>query len=95
MVVTSDEFWNGLPDDIRKELKTALDEANAYGNKIANELNEQDKQKIIASGRSEVIYLTPEERAKWVEVMKPVWAKFEKDIGKDIIEAAVASNGAS
>ncbi len=95
MVVTSDEFWNGLPDDIRKEIKAALDESIVYGNKIANDLNEQDKQKIIASGRSEVVYLTPEERAKWVEVMKPVWAKFEKDIGKDIIEAAVASNGAS
>jgi len=24
--------------------------------------------------------------------MKPVWKKFEKDIGGDILEAAVASN---
>ncbi|MGZ8995362.1 MAG: TRAP transporter substrate-binding protein DctP, partial [Rhodospirillales bacterium] len=95
MVVTSEEFWSGLPDDIRKEVKAALDESIVYGNKIANDLNEQDKQKIIDSGRSEVVYLTPEERAKWVEVMKPVWAKFEKDIGKDVIEAAIAANGAS
>lgn len=95
MVVTSEEFWNGLPDDLRKEIKAALDESVAYGNKIASDLNEADKQKIIDSGRSEVIYLTPEQRAKWVEVMKPVWKKFEGEIGKDVIDAASASNGAS
>jgi C4-dicarboxylate-binding protein DctP len=95
MVVTSSEWWESLPADIRTTLKAALDEANDYGNKIANDLNEGDKQKIIASGRSQVITLTPEERAKWVEVMKPVWTKFEGEIGKDVIDAAVASNAAS
>jgi len=39
-----------------------------------------------------VLTLTPEERAQWVEVMKPVWKKFENEIGKDLIEAAAASN---
>lgn len=95
MVVTSDEFWEELPDDLRTEIKAALDESIAYGNKIAQELNEADKQKIIDSGRSEVVDLTPDERAKWVEAMKPVWKKFEKEIGADVIEAAAASNGAS
>lgn len=95
MVVTTDEFWNGLPDDIRKEVKAALDESIAYGNKIAADLNQADKQRIIDSGRSQVIELTPEERAQWVEAMKPVWKKFEKDIGKDVIDAAAATSGAS
>lgn len=92
MVVASTEFWTGLPADIRATLEAALTEANAYGNKIAAELNEADKQKIIASGRSQVLTLTPEERTQWVEVMKPVWKKFENEIGKDLIEAAAASN---
>lgn len=92
MVVTSTEFWSGLPADVRTTLEASLAEANAYGNKIAADLNEGDKQKIIASGRSQVLTLTPEERAKWVDVMKPVWKKFEEEIGKDLIEAAVASN---
>ncbi len=92
MVVASTEFWTGLPADVRTTLEAALTEANTYGNKIAAELNEGDKQKIIASGRSQVLTLTPEERAQWVEVMKPVWKKFENEIGKDLIEAAAASN---
>ena len=92
MVVASTEFWTGLPADVRTTLEAALAEANTYGNKIAADLNEGDKQKIIASGRAQVLTLTPEERAQWVEVMKPVWKKFEDEIGKDLIEAAVASN---
>jgi len=95
LVVTSDEFWNDLPDDIRKEVKAALDEALTYGNKIAEDLNTQQKQLIVDSGRSKILQLTDEERAQWVEAMKPVWKKFESDIGKDLIDSAAASNAAS
>lgn len=92
MVVTSAEFWNGLPDDIRTELKKALDEAIALGNQVALEKSVADRQAIIDSGRSEVITLKPEERAKWVAAMKPVWQQFEGQIGKDLIDAAYAAN---
>ncbi|MEE4314927.1 MAG: TRAP transporter substrate-binding protein [Desulfofustis sp.] len=92
LVVTSAEFWNGLPDDIRAEVKKALNEGIAFGNEVAAQKALDDKQKIIDSGRSEIIYLTPEERALWVEAMKPVWQKFEEEIGKDLIDAAYASN---
>jgi C4-dicarboxylate-binding protein DctP len=95
IVVTSTEWWEDLPEDIRPQIKAALDEALAYGNKIAADLNDGDKQKIIDSGRSKVVDLTPEERAKWVDAMKPVWGKFEDEIGKDVIDAAAASNAAS
>jgi C4-dicarboxylate-binding protein DctP len=92
MVVTSTEFWNGLPGDIRTELKKALDEAIAFGNKVAAEKSLSDKQKIIDSKRSEIIELTPAERNQWVEAMKPVWKEFEGQIGKDLIDAAYNSN---
>jgi C4-dicarboxylate-binding protein DctP len=92
MVVTSKEFWYGLPEDIRAEVKKALDEAIAFGNSVAAHKDGEDRQKIIDSKRSEVITLTDAERAQWVEAMKPVWKKFEKEIGKDLIDAAYASN---
>lgn len=95
MVVTSTEFWKGLPDDIRPEVKAALDEALVYGNKFADDLNVEAKKKIAESGRSEILPLTDEDRQKWVDAMKPVWKKFESDIGKDLIDAAAASNAAS
>jgi C4-dicarboxylate-binding protein DctP len=92
MVVTSTEFWTSLPEDVRTEVKKALDEAIAFGNKVAAEKSLADKQKIIDSKRSEIIELTPEQRALWVEAMKPVWKQFEGQIGKDLINAAWESN---
>jgi len=76
-------------------VKAALDEALTYGNKIAEDLNLSQKQLIVDSGRSQILQLTDEERAQWVEAMKPVWKKFESDIGKDLIDSAAASNAAS
>lgn len=92
MVITSAEFWNSLPEDVKPEVKKALDEAIVFGNTIADQKDIEDKQKIIDSKRSEVIVLTPEERALWVEAMKPVWKQFEDVIGKDMIDAAYAAN---
>ena len=92
LVVTSTEFWDGLPDDIRTQVKAALDESIVYANELANQKNLEDKQKIIDSGRSQVIELTPEQRQQWVDAMKPVWAEFAGEIGQDLIDAAYASN---
>jgi C4-dicarboxylate-binding protein DctP len=92
LIVTSAEFWHELPADIRSELKAALDEAVAHGNQIAAQKAEKDKANIMASNRSEIISLSPEQRQQWVEAMKPVWQQFESEIGKNIIDAAVAAN---
>jgi C4-dicarboxylate-binding protein DctP len=95
MVVTNSEFWNGLPDDVRTELEKIMDEVTPKVNQLAEELNQQDKQKIIQAGTSEIIELTPDQRAQWVKTMQPVWDQFSGDIGQDLIDAAKAANTAS
>lgn len=92
MVVTSKEFWMSIPEDIRPELKAIIDEAIVYGNKVALEKDLADKQQIIDSKRTTIVEISEADRALWVEAMKPVWAKFEKEIGKDMIDAAYQSN---
>ena len=92
MIVTSKEFWMSLDKDVQVELKKALDEAIAYGNQIAAQKALDDRQKIIDSKRSEIIQLSDAERNQWVEAMKPVWEEFEKQIGKDMIDAAYQAN---
>lgn len=92
MVVTSTEFWMDLPQDVRVEVQKALDEAIVFGNQVAAEKSIADRQKIIDSGRSEVIEFTPKQLGMWKKVMKPVWKKFEGEIGKELIEAARRSN---
>ncbi len=92
MVLVNAKWWNGLPADIRAGLTKALAEATAVNNDIANKLNVEAKKKIAASGVTKIHELTPAQHAAWVNAMHPVWKKFEGQIGKDIVDAAVASN---
>lgn len=92
LVVTSVDFWDKLPADVRGDVKKAMDEAILHGNKVAGEKAMGDRKAIENSGRSKVLDLTAAERGQWVNAMKPVWAKFEGQIGKDLIDAAIASN---
>ena len=91
LVVTSTEWWEGLPSKTRNQLATILKEVTEARNKESFKVNQENKQKVIEAGGT-VRQLTSSQRAKWVETMKPVWKKFEKDIGRDLIDAAVASN---
>jgi len=91
LVVTSAEFWMGLPEDLRGEVSKALNEAIAHGNEVAAQKAQGDRQAIIDSKRTEIIVLTEEERQKWVDAMKPVWKKFEGEIGAELIAAALAA----
>ncbi|MEG3637816.1 TRAP transporter substrate-binding protein [Magnetococcus sp. PR-3] len=92
MVVTSAEFWMDLPKDIKAQVKSALTEAIDIGNAASAAKATNDREKIVVSKRSKVLTLTDAERALWVAAMKPVWKKFEKQIGKKNLDAAVASN---
>ena len=92
MVITNTKFWNALPDDVRTELNSIMEEVTVEVNLHAEEINQRDKQAIIDSGKSEIITLTKEQRDQWRDQVKPVWKKFEKEIGVERIEAAEAAN---
>jgi C4-dicarboxylate-binding protein DctP len=92
MVITNAKWWDGLPADVRKGLQEAMDEATAYGNKVANDLNETDKKNIAAAGKARIQTLSKDDLAAWRKAMAPVWQKFEGQIGKDLIDAAQKAN---
>jgi C4-dicarboxylate-binding protein DctP len=92
MAITNAKWWEGLPPDVRKGLQEAMDEATAYGNGLANEFNERDRKRIEEARKAKVQALTKDDLAKWQKAMEPVWKKFEGDIGRDLIQAALKSN---
>ena len=92
MVLVNNKWWTGLPADIREGLTKAMAEATKTNNEVADKINEEAKAKIVASKTSKIHQLTPAQRQEWVKAMKPVWAKFEGEIGKDLIAAAVKAN---
>ena len=91
LVVTSVDFWKTLPNGIRTQLTQILEGVTKERNAISARINQENKQKIIAAG-TVVRQISAKQRQLWVSKMKPVWSQFEKNIGTDIIKAAVASN---
>lgn len=92
LVVTSAEWWNDLPDDIRSGLASCMDEATKVANEESLKLAVADRQKIIDSGVTKVHALTPEQRAAWRKAEEPVWKKFESVVTKDLLDAAQKAN---
>jgi C4-dicarboxylate-binding protein DctP len=92
MVVTNAKWWDGLPADVRKGLSEAMAEATTYANKLAFDINEADRKKIAEGGKAKIYKLNKTEVAAWRKAMEPVWKKFEGDIGRDLIDAALKSN---
>ncbi|MEM9048668.1 MAG: DctP family TRAP transporter solute-binding subunit [Pseudomonadota bacterium] len=91
LVVTSVDWYEGLPDDVRTQFTQILTEVTLTRNGEAFAVNEAAKQSIVDAG-GEVRQLTAQQRAAWVEAMKPVWEQFEGDVGADAIAAAQEIN---
>ncbi len=94
LAVTSKEWLDGLKPDVREQFLKIYTETADAANASASQINEESKAKIVEAG-GVIRQLTPEQRAVWVETMKPVWDKFSDSIGQDVIDAAVAANNAS
>jgi len=85
--MTSQEFLDGLDDDLRAEFLAIADQVTQEANLAVKDKEEANRQNILDNGGT-IRTLSPEQRAKWVEAMKPVWKQFESEIGADIIKAA-------
>jgi C4-dicarboxylate-binding protein DctP len=92
MVTVSTKWWDSLPADVREGLTRAIKESSEEANKAADKMHQDNKKKIIESGKSEIITLSDQELEAWQKAMAPVWTKFEKAIGKDLIDAARKAN---
>jgi C4-dicarboxylate-binding protein DctP len=91
LLVTSTEWLNSLDDDVRTQFLSIVDAVTAEANASVAAKEAANRQNILDAG-GEIRELTAEQRKAWVDVMKPVWAKFEGDIGADLIAAAESSN---
>ncbi|WP_397543844.1 DctP family TRAP transporter solute-binding subunit [Roseovarius salis] len=87
LVVTGVDWLDSLEPDVREQFLTILGEVTETRNKKSYEVNQEAKQAIMDAGGT-VRQLTPEQRADWVEAMKPVWDQFTDDVGQENIDAA-------
>lgn len=93
-VTTNKKFWDGLPADIRQKLQEAMKEATAYNNEIAQKDNDDALAAIEASGTTEILHLSPAEKAQWRKALLPVHKEMENRIGAPLIAQIYKETGA-
>ncbi|MBM6551421.1 TRAP transporter substrate-binding protein [Marinomonas ostreistagni] len=90
LFMTSSEFLASLSDEDREQFMRIADEVTQEANQSVKAKEADNRQNILDAGGT-INTLSPEQRAEWVETMKPVWKQFESDIGKDLIDAAAGA----
>ncbi len=91
LLVTSVDWLDALDADTRDQFLTIVGEVTDTRNGESTRINAEAKDAVIAAG-GVVRALNDEQRAEWVEAMKPVWAQFEGDVGANNIAAAQSIN---
>lgn len=92
-LITNKKFWESLPDEIRGQLEQAVEEATAYGNKIAKEKNEQDLESVRNSGKCEVFVPDEAEQQAMKRALVKVHDKMGDRVGKDLIKQVYQATG--
>ena len=91
LLVTSVDWLDSLPDPDGARpvhdnpVKEVTETRNA---RKSFAVNQAAKQSVIVDAGGVVRELTAEQRQAWVDAMKPVWAKFEGDVGQLTISTA-------
>lgn len=92
-VIVNKKFWDGLPADIRSALESSMADATKYANDIAKRKNDEDLAAVKASGKSQVLVLTPAERAEWKKSLVKVHEEMADRIGADLIKEVYQATG--
>jgi C4-dicarboxylate-binding protein DctP len=92
-VIVNKKFWDGLPADIRNILDGCMKDATKYANDIAKKDNDDAMAAVKKSGKSQIIALTPQERAEWRKTMDKAHKDNMGRIGDDIIKEVYAATG--
>jgi C4-dicarboxylate-binding protein DctP len=92
-VIVNKKFWDGLPPDIRTTLEGAMKDATKYANDIAKKENDDAIESVRKAGKTEIITLTPEQKAAMKKALVQVHKDNEGRIGKDIIAEVYRETG--
>ena len=85
----SKKFWDGLTDAEREIMKKAAKEAQAY----QRELNDQEDKNSVEFLKKQgmvISDLNPGEKEKIIAALKPVYEKYSKTLGQDLVDRLMA-----
>jgi C4-dicarboxylate-binding protein DctP len=92
-VIVNKKFWDGLPADLRTTLQGAMKDATKFSNDIAQKENDDALEAIRKSGKTQILALTPEQKAEMKKALVAVHKENESRVGKDIIAEVYKATG--
>jgi C4-dicarboxylate-binding protein DctP len=92
-VIVNKKFWDGLPADVRTTLEGAMKDATKFANDIAKKENEDALEAVRKTGKTEILALTPEQKAAMKKVLVTVHKENEARVGKETIETVYKETG--
>ena len=92
-VIANKKFWEGLPADIRATLEGAMKDATKYANEIAKKENDDALEAVRKSGKTQILTLTPEEKAQMKKALLPVHKENESRVGKEMLQQVYQATG--
>ncbi|XAH24392.1 TRAP transporter substrate-binding protein [Xylophilus sp. GW821-FHT01B05] len=94
VVMVNKTFWASLPGHVRTLLEDCMREATHYEQDIAKSENDAALEQIRATGQTQILELTPEQRAQWKAALAGVRTGFQKRQGALLLqEVEQAVNG--
>ena len=92
-VIVNKKFWNSLPANIRAALESSMKDATKFANDIAKKDNDDAMAAVKKSGKSQIITLTPQERAAWKKTMDKAHKEHVGRIGADLVKEVYTATG--
>lgn len=81
--------WDSLPDDLKKVVEDAM----VVGRDASRQYTAEDEAKILdeIKDQTEIIELTPEGRAAFIEASQPIYDEFRPKVTPEILDKAIAA----
>ncbi|HET9339211.1 MAG TPA: TRAP transporter substrate-binding protein [Casimicrobiaceae bacterium] len=92
-VIVNKKFWDGLPSDVRTTLEGAMKDATKFANDIAKKENDDALEGVRKSGKTQIITLTPDEKAQMKKALVPVHKENESRVTAAILQQVYQATG--
>ncbi|MFZ5644198.1 MAG: DctP family TRAP transporter solute-binding subunit [Bacillota bacterium] len=92
-VITSKDFWNSLPPDLRTVIQETMNEVSLWEMEQASIINDRDMKKLRDSGKVQIHIQTPEERKEWKKSLKGVDEKLIEIAGPELAGEIISKTG--
>jgi len=94
-LIVNKRFWDALAPDLQTILAHCVDQATDYEAQLVAQENDEALAQLRATGRTQILDLTPAERDVWRQTLWPVHREMAPRIGQNLLDEVYRVTGAS